>query len=230
MTSHYKSWHYLIEALAHGVLISDNNGEILYVNEFAAKLFGRTPNELIGTIFSYPVATNETQEIEIIQPDGQTLTIKMAVKKGAWENLYAWIISLEDINTLKLNEKLLDLSSTAFNSAIEGIIITDGNLLLLQANKSFLSMTGYCLEDILGKSPKSFLQSGLQDDNFYHTLWERLNKTGHWSGEILDTGKNNEELPMFLSITTVQNNDGDITNYIGFFYDLRESKKRSGEN
>lgn len=218
-------WKKLINALAEGVVIVNKEGEILFINVCGANMLGRKISHLLYSNFLYPLAADETQEIEILQPNGEILPVMMTVKEGAWEDDFAWVISLQDISDFKAKEKKLSIASKGISSAFEGIIITDVNGAILEANESFLKMTGFKEEEIIGKNPRIW-QSGYQSVDFYKKLWNRLIKTGHWSGELWDTNKYNKPYPVFLSISAVKNSEGDISNYIGFFHDLSVIKEQ----
>lgn len=94
-------WQQLVAILADGVVICQQDGIIVYVNQHVADLFGRNPSSLVGEHFLYPLTASETREIDIIKPTGQIVTAEMCVKLGAWEGKEAWIISLRDITDRK---------------------------------------------------------------------------------------------------------------------------------
>lgn len=218
-------WHQLVEALAQGVVIINKEGEILYTNEYAAKLFSTSSAELLGTNFLYPLSSDESQEIEILQPNNGILTAQMTVKEGAWRNCFAWIISLQNISDLKSKEKQLSISSQCISSAFEGIVITDPEGTIREVNRAFLKMTGYKESELIGVNCSLF-HSDYQDEKFYQNLWQILLEEEHWSGELWGKGKKNKKIPIYLSISTIKNLDGDITNYVGIFYDLTLIKKQ----
>lgn len=217
------NWKKLINALAEGVVIINKEGEIRFVNTYAANLLGHGCTELTGSNFLYPLSADETQEIEVLKPSGEILSVQMNVKEGAWENAFAWVVSLKDISEFKAKEKMLSISSKGISSAFEGIIITDEKGTILEVNKAFLKMTGFNEVEIIGKNPRVW-KSGYQSADFYKRLWKTLLKEGHWSGELWDKYKNNKLYPVFLSISAVKNSEDEISNYIGFFHDLTEFK------
>lgn len=120
------------------------------------------------------------------------------------------------INALKLTKKL-------FDNSMEGIVLTDHNLRILQINKTFTEVTGHEFADVAGKTP-SILQSGQHGEDFYKAMWEALKSTGIWQGQIFNRRKNGEIYPEWLSIYSIKNNNGDVINYIGLFSDLTEKK------
>ncbi|HDS3849414.1 EAL domain-containing protein [Legionella pneumophila] len=218
-------WYQLVEKMAIGVLVINNEGQILYANDYAVQLFGAIRSELIGTNFLYPMAANETQEVEILKSSNEVLTAHMTVRKSIWENRQVWIISLFDITELKLKEKLLKISSKGISSAYEGIIIIDPEGIILEANNAFMKMTGYTEKEIIGQKPV-LLHSRKQNEKFYKRLWKILTEKGQWSGELWAKKKNKRLFPAFLTISAVKNSDGDVINYIGYYHDLTLIKKQ----
>ena len=51
-----------------------------------------------------------------------------------------------------------------------------------------------------------------------------LAKNGCWQGEIWNRRKNGEIYPEWLSISTVKNKEGQVTNYVAIFSDITERK------
>jgi diguanylate cyclase (GGDEF)-like protein/PAS domain S-box-containing protein len=132
-----------------------------------------------------------------------------------------------DVTERRHAEQELQIAATAFESG-EGLMITDAEGVILRVNKAFKDLTGYSAEEAIGRNP-SILKSGRQDPNFYHALWQALAREGHWQGEIWNRRKNGEEFPEWLSINSVRNAAGQITNYVGNFSDISEKKAAEEE-
>ena len=123
--------------------------------------------------------------------------------------------------------KELTIAATVFESQ-EGVMVTDASNIILRVNHAFTSITGYSAEDAVGKSPH-LLSSGMQSKAFYATMWDIINSTGMWKGEILARRKNGEVYPEYLHITAVKNPKGMVTNYVTTFTDITLSKAASDE-
>ena len=115
------------------------------------------------------------------------------------------------------------LSGLVADNAAEGIIICNAMNRIVSANPSFMKMTGYTEEEIVGRNPK-MMCSGLHDADFYHEMWESLRTVGAWHGEIWNRRKNGEIFPQWLSISSIKNESGEFLQFIGLFTDLSESK------
>lgn len=128
------------------------------------------------------------------------------------------------IDELHRTQSNLKLYATLFNSAAEGMFITDANARVLVANPAFTGITGYDVEEIQMRSP-SLLSSGRHAKSFYIDMWKTLEQRGKWQGEIWNRRKNGEMFPEWLSITAVYGSEDNITHYIGVFSDITERKK-----
>jgi PAS domain S-box-containing protein len=117
----------------------------------------------------------------------------------------------------------LRIAATVFESQ-EGMFITDTNSIILRVNPAFTRITGYSAEEALGKTPR-LIKSGQQDKAFYASMWESLNREGYWAGEILNRRKSGEVYPEQLTITTVKDASGIVTNYVATLTDVTERKQ-----
>ena len=115
----------------------------------------------------------------------------------------------------------LKLSATVFENSGEGITITDPERRILAVNRAFQEITGYGATEVLGQTP-AILKSGRQDEHFYRQMWDAIERTGRWRGEIWNRRKNGEEYPEWLSISAIRNDRGELTHYVGVFADITE--------
>ncbi|BBI31020.1 sensor domain-containing protein [Cohnella abietis] len=142
--------------------------------------------------------------------------------------LINYVGMFSDITNRKNTISKLRLHAQVFSNASEGIMITDKQLKILSVNQAFTLMTGYSEQEAIGHTPR-LLHSGLQNQLFYVKMWEKIHAYGFWQGEIWNKRKTGELYPEWLSITTLRDENGFITNYIGMFTDITE-RKQSEEN
>ncbi len=117
------------------------------------------------------------------------------------------------------------LFEEVFNNAMEGITITDIEGKILKANPAFTDITGYDVQDVIGKNP-NILKSEKHDKAFYTAMWNEIRETGHWSGEIWNRRKNGESYPELLSISAIKDTEGETTHYVAVFHDITEMKSK----
>ena len=141
-------------------------------------------------------------------------------------------LELQELN-LKLQSEIservraeegLRLSAKVFENTVEGVIITDTETRILAINRSFTNVTGYQLEDVLQLTPQ-ILKSGRHDAQFYHEMWQSLEESGQWVGEIWNKRKNGEIYPERLTIGVVRDTSGKVSHYVGVFSDITDIKR-----
>ena len=151
------------------------------------------------------------------------LTIDAGPIRDESGKLVAVVETLHDMTERKRTEAALHLTAAVFENSQEGILITDAQARIVSVNSAFTAVTGYGLEEVLGKTP-ACLKSGLQDRAFYDSMWACLNQTGQWHGEVWNRKKGGEFYPEILNINAVRNAAGDIVHYVGMFSDITDLK------
>ena len=137
--------------------------------------------------------------------------------------LCAAVATVGFISLVRLAGENSQVDATVFESH-EAIIIIDVNSVILRINKAFTALTGYTAEEAVGRKI-SLLKSGRNDDAFYAAMWESINHTGAWQGEIWNRRKNGEIYPSWLVITAVKDADGVVIHYVGTYADITERKQ-----
>lgn len=133
--------------------------------------------------------------------------------------------TVHDITRRKNAENELVLASAVFEKMNDGVLITDEKQQIIKINSAYGAISGYAIEEIRGKTPNTF-SSGWHDKVFYQNMWNELNQSGHWNGEIIDRRKNGELYTAELSIIAMHNKDGKLTNYISIVNDISEKKQK----
>ena len=108
------------------------------------------------------------------------------------------------------------------------MLVTDANGKILQVNQAFTAITGYTADDVIGLNPR-LLSSGRHDKAFYRVMWDTINSTGVWKGEIWNKRKNGDVYPEHITITAVKDSNGNLTNYVATLTDITMSKASAEE-
>lgn len=120
-------------------------------------------------------------------------------------------------------EGQLKLAAKVFEHSMEGILITDPDNRIVRVNPAFTAITGYGADEVAGGSPK-ILSSGYQDEAFYRAMWRQIDANGCWQGELTNRHRSGRVYPAWLSITTLYDERGRVTNRIGIFADISDRK------
>jgi diguanylate cyclase (GGDEF)-like protein/PAS domain S-box-containing protein len=121
----------------------------------------------------------------------------------------------------KMNAELR-IAAAAFN-AQEGMIVTDTKGVILSANRAFVSLTRYTMEELVGQTARLF-RAHRRDAEFYRSMWNSVQNTGGWQGDMSLRTKSGEHCARWLTISAVKNEAGEVTNYIGSYYDISKLK------
>ncbi|MDO9049619.1 MAG: bacteriohemerythrin [Methylobacter sp.] len=141
-----------------------------------------------------------------------------------------WHGFITDITKHKQTEVELRIAATAFELQ-DAMLVTDANNVILKVNQAFTRITGYSAEEVIGKNP-NLLSSGQHDQAFYTLMWESINRTDAWQGEIWNRRKNGEMFPEWLIITAVKEHDEkseQVNNYVASFSDITSRKAAEEE-
>ncbi|MGB5866377.1 MAG: PAS domain S-box protein [Arcobacteraceae bacterium] len=134
----------------------------------------------------------------------------------------------------KDDQQKLNLFSNAMQNASDGMIITDENNKIIDVNQAFLDTYGYEIKELLGKNPK-ILASPKNEKDLYIRMWNSINETSKWSGEIVNKHKNGKEIYQWISISSIENEHRylaiftDLTQMVEIQSELLKSKKRYEE-
>ena len=134
--------------------------------------------------------------------------------------------TLVNLSVLEAANQARQLSTAVISSLDEGLLITDPGGRILQINPAFTRITGYSETEALER-PAAALQGGVQGPEFFGRLWSDLVRYGSWQGEFWNRHRNGQLYRQSLSISSVRNDQGDTTHYIGVIRDVtREYKEQ----
>ncbi len=237
----------LYEFAPVGYLTLTTEGEIIETNLTAAALLGVERGNLIKRHFSGLVAPKDSDRCHLLlksmqqHKEEEQKNFELMLKRGdsyfharldclpviTDDQTPALRVTLTDISASKHAEEELRIAAVAFE-AQEGIVITNADKVILRVNRAFTEISGYSAEELIGQTPHLF-KSGRHNKSFYTEMWDCINRTGSWQGEIWDQRKNGDIYPKWLTITAVKDNNGAITHYVGLHTDISARKASEEE-
>ena len=122
---------------------------------------------------------------------------------------------VQNIAELKHAEEDLRMVSVAFESK-DPILITDADSNILRANQTFLKISGYSLEELVGQNPRIF-KTGEFSKSQYERMWDQIKRTGSWKGEMRFKDKRGMNIPVGIAITAVKNEQQEVTHYVAIY-------------
>ncbi len=166
---------------------------------------------------------SDTYETKLRTKDGRILDVLESRRTLAIQGRNYILYLYHDITERKRAEESRRLAATVFETAAEGITVTDADRNILTINPAFTEITGYTAEEVIGQNPR-VLQSGRHDASFYKEMWDTINTKGRWSGEIWERRKNGEIFPEWLTVTSIKDDKGKVIRYTGLFNDITKQK------
>ncbi|MGX1083608.1 putative bifunctional diguanylate cyclase/phosphodiesterase [Pseudomonas sp. AP3_22 TE3818] len=170
-------------------------------------------------------------EYRVRHGDGHWVWIEdrgRAVERAENGRVLRMVGTRRDISVSKNLEEQRQLAATVFEAASEGIVIFDPNYALIAINQAFSRVTGYAIEDMIGRNVVE-LPCSRDARRHYAAIHQALEQQGSWQGELVETRKNGEMYPQWLQLNAVRDSRGNVSHIVGFFADLsarRESEER----
>ncbi len=129
-----------------------------------------------------------------------------------------------DVTLQKVADEKLRLAAMVFENSSEGMIVTNADDHIIEINPAFTKLTGYDLQEVIGKTP-AVLNSGEQSPSFYREMWQKINETGQWQGEIWNRRKDGERYAGWLTINSVYDESGSVQRRVALFSDITIQKQ-----
>jgi len=212
------------DSLAH--LLGFDAGQIPEVNIVLSR-FTRDSAEKIRLAYANVFAKHLgfDLEAELQSPDGEPHWVRIVVEPRV-ENgqLHKVIGSLIDISERKKNEEALKELAMVARYSSSATIITDKFGKIEWVNEAFMNMTGYCLEDIVGKTPGSFLQGPESDASVKKSMHDAVSSGSSFKGEIINYHKSGEAYWVEIQINPVFDENGNLIKFISIENDISERK------
>jgi len=231
----------IIEHEPDCIKIVDAQGRLIQINPAGLAMIEADSFEQVAGLKVLDVVAPEYQAAfadlhrRVIAGESVRLKFKVLGLKGGYRWMDTHAVPMQDhgkpaqlavtrdITASQKAEADLRIAAAAFESQ-HGMVVTDAHSVILRVNRAFTEITGYSAEDAIGQTP-GLLKSGRHDAEFYRSMWESIHRTGKWEGEIWDRRKNGDVYPKWLTISSVKNDDGAVTHYIGAHLDVSDRKK-----
>jgi PAS domain S-box-containing protein len=240
----------------YGVLFTEVNGNISWANQGFCKLTGYELHEVLDqtpiSLLRGPLSDKERMR-RIVNDftEGKNFDIKVicyrkdgthflgrcggqAVYNSAGK-LIEYFSLIEDVTLAKAKEEQFRILSLIAEENINGVVITDQNGRFNWVNKGFERMSGYHLDEVIGKKPGEVLQ-GINtnpETNLY--LSNKIRSGAPFQCEILNYNKSGKEYWVRIQGQPIRNKSGKVTSYFALQEDItveragKEALRRSEE-
>lgn len=212
-------------------LLRNQSHTQLFQNTQQLNIAGRTWTMRISSLPTFEKRL-DTSKAQYVALAGLALSLILTVMtwilvRGRAHSMQAARMLSHELHARVLAEESLKLASMVYEHSSEGILVTDMDNRIIAVNPAFTRLTGYEIGEVEGKDPSCF-SSGRHGKQFYDAMWQEVNVTGHWQGEVWDRHKNGEDHAKYLTINTINNEDGTVYRRVALFLDISEKKETEG--
>jgi len=137
--------------------------------------------------------------------------------------------TLEDITAQKQADEQIRKLSQAVEQGGDSVIVMDRSGRIEYVNPKFTELTGYTLQDAIGKSPVALMQRLTDEPDFSRAeWWQTVNAGNIWRGEFRNRRKDGAIIWEAASIAPIFS-DGQITNFIEIKQDVTARRQAEEE-
>jgi len=119
------------------------------------------------------------------------------------------------LNDLGEQQNALDSTASVSEADLAGNITF--------ANELFCSISGYTLEELVGKNHR-IVNSGVHDAAFFRDLWETISSGRTWRGEICNRAKDGRLFWTASTLIPIKGEDGLPVKYLSIRFDITQRK------
>lgn len=218
------------------VIVSDNLGNIVYVNKSLLNKVNKLEQEFLGQNgwkLLFPDENdykNQLNSIKNLVDKQETSNFRSTIKIGHENCLIEWketpidgkyILAIGDDITLEEERRQeLEKLSLVAKKVTNGVVILNKDSEIEWANESFIQMMEYSLDEILGKRPIK-LFSG----DRYAEMIEIVNNSKDGNFDIVQYTKSGIAKNLLINENELRDQKGDIYKYIMIVTDITERKK-----
>ena len=227
----------------------DRNGTVLKVNELMAKAMGASEADMVGKnendfMFDDDIDQAARKQRWMNLREGKTAAGEVR-RKGVNRNevwfaatlsplmgldgqLSKVVVVSQDVTQQKLQRLEAEGKLGAIDRA-QASIEFDLSGRVLTANKNFLKLMGYELDDILGRHHRMFAESAYAASAEYQAFWERLARGEFESGEYKRIGREGKEVWIQATYNPILDPRGNPVKVVKFATDVTEAKLKSAD-
>lgn len=198
-------------------------------------LIGKTANELLPKSQSKilmsslseakakGISRNKTLELHTVSGAIQNFELSVSYVPAIGDMPERYIMISHNITQRILEAKELHKLSQAVWQNPLSIYILNEDFQITYINKAFSELTGYNLQEVIGKDTGSMF-SNKNPDSLQHEIKKQLKSNKSWLGEIICSKKTGEDYIVSSFIYPTTDPQGNVTGYLCTERDITETK------
>ncbi len=236
----------LISNMSDVLLVMSQNGILSYISDSWERIYGHSVIQSLDKKFIDFIHPDDQetffqtvlQTVETNRP-AQSIDIRLLHEVGhwVWTHLTANIdqvsrkivLTAYDITDRKQAEAQLKELALVASKTTDAIIIADAYGRITWVNQAYCRLTGYSMEEAVGKRPSQLLHGPDTNPATVHRIREALRKYQTINELVLNYSKSGKKYWIDLTINPVFDNNGVCTNFIAVERDITERKNANDE-
>ncbi len=136
------------------------------------------------------------------------------------------VASLADLALRRDAEERQQLSSNVFMHLHEGLVVTDAEMRVLDANPAYCRIVGISHNELIGQVPGLLRPSAAdaQGRPLLAHLLAALHSSGSWVGEVTERRRSGEACALHVTVSTVSAPDGGLRYHVLVVTDVTEQR------
>ncbi|CAM4060030.1 PAS domain S-box protein [Gillisia limnaea] len=232
----------LFENSLDAILLTVTDGKILAANPAACTMFGMSEKEIceagrFGLVDTkdprLTAALEERQrtgkvkaEVTAIRENGERFPgefTSVVYKNANGEERTSMII--RDLSERKHAEEEITKLSLVARKTSNAVVITDAKGKIQWVNDAFTRMTGFELNEIIGKRPGSFLQGSETDQEVVSYMRRKISKSQAFQCDIINYSKSGKKYWTNIKCQPEFDSTGKLTGYFSIQSDITKDKE-----
>ncbi|MDF2440981.1 MAG: hypothetical protein JWN98_1965, partial [Abditibacteriota bacterium] len=243
----------MVGAALDAIVSMDSNGLVTEWNPAAERIFGYMRQDVLGRDIGELIVPerfreahylgrdcylrsgesrilNQRLELAAVRADGREILVELVVAAIHTEGEMVFTGFLRDITASKRDENRLRMLESAVVNANDAILITEAEPIdfpgprIIYVNDAFIHMTGYTLEEVIGKTPR-ILQGTKTDPAQRAKIRQALKNWQPIVVELVNYHKDGSEFWVELSIVPVADEKGWFTHWVSTQRDISGRKR-----
>ncbi len=231
------------------LLMADAQFHITYVNPALSELLGYASGDLAGRHVSClvppDVAARQAQadafaalrargrfsgQLDRLARDGTVIPLAAQIGpvRDAGGQVVAWVASYLDLRPLREKEKLLRTLALAIDQSPANVLVTDLESKVEYVNDALLNDSGYRRDELIG-TPAQQLLSPAMTEAARQAIADALARERRWRGHLVNRRKDGSEFTAAAVISVLQDERGQLTNYVAVQQDISERLRNAAE-
>lgn len=239
----YRFLQTILNTIPNPIFYKDTSGRYLGFNQAFEKFMGLSSEEMVGKnvfeiappelakkyhrmdqeLLTLQVPQIYESQVQTHENETRDVIFHKAVFFKENGTVGGLVGTITDITERKKAEQSIRKMSRAVEQSPASIVITNANGLIEYVNPKFTQVTGYTLDEVIGKNPR-ILKSGEISQEDYHSLWDTITSGKEWQGEFHNVKKNGELYWEYASISPLITSKKEITHFIKVAEDITELK------